>query len=109
MLPLIGAIAAGNCAILKPSELAPATSHVVAQLVKETFDSRYVAVLESGVEIACVLLTQKFDYIFFTGEIRVGQIVMEAAVKQLTLVTLERGGKSPCIVDRKCVEGTFFD
>ncbi len=98
--PLIGAIAAGNCAILKPSELAPATSHVVAQLVNETFDSKYVAVLEGGVETAQALLAQKFDHIFFTGGTRVGQLVMEAAAKQLTPVTLELGGKSPCIVDR---------
>jgi aldehyde dehydrogenase (NAD+) len=98
--PLMGAIAAGNCAILKPSELAPATSHVVAELVHETFDSQYVAVLEGGVETAQTLLAQKFDHIFFTGGTRVGQLVMEAAAKQLTPVTLELGGKSPCIVDR---------
>ncbi|MBW4542037.1 MAG: aldehyde dehydrogenase [Myxacorys chilensis ATA2-1-KO14] len=97
--PLMGAIAAGNCAILKPSELAPATSQVVAQLVKETFDPKYIAVLEGGVETAQALLAQKFDHIFFTGGTRVGQIVMEAAAKQLTPVTLELGGKSPCIVD----------
>ncbi|MBW4421231.1 MAG: aldehyde dehydrogenase [Myxacorys californica WJT36-NPBG1] len=97
--PLMGAIAAGNCAILKPSELAPATSQVVAQLVKETFDPKYIAVLEGGVETAQALLAQKFDHIFFTGGARVGQVVMEAAAKQLTPVTLELGGKSPCIVD----------
>ena len=98
--PLMGAIAAGNCAILKPSELAPATSRVVAQLIQETFDPNYIAVIEGGVDAAQALLTQKFDHIFFTGGTRVGQIVMEAAAKQLTPVTLELGGKSPCIVDR---------
>lgn len=100
MSPLMGAIAAGNCAIIKPSELAPATSRVVAELVNDTFDSSYVAVVEGGVETAQSLLAQKFDHIFFTGGTRVGQIVMEAAAKQLTPVTLELGGKSPCIVDR---------
>lgn len=98
--PLMGAIAAGNCAIVKPSELAPATSKVVAQLVQDTFDPQYVAVIEGGVETAQTLLEQKFDHIFFTGGTRVGQVVMEAAAKQLTPVTLELGGKSPCIVDR---------
>jgi aldehyde dehydrogenase (NAD+) len=98
--PLLGAIAAGNCAILKPSELAPATSRVIAELIRETFDPQFVAVIEGGVETAQTLLSQKFDHIFFTGGARVGQIVMEAAAKQLTPVTLELGGKSPCIVDR---------
>ncbi len=97
--PLMGAIAAGNCAILKPSELAPATSHVVAQLIHDTFDPKYVAVIEGGVETAQALLAEKFDHIFFTGGTRVGKIIMEAAAKQLTPVTLELGGKSPCIVD----------
>jgi len=98
--PLMGAIAAGNCAIVKPSELAPATSHIVAEIVNDTFDPEYVAVLEGGVETAQELLAQKFDHIFFTGGTRVGQIVMEAAAKHLTPVTLELGGKSPCIIDR---------
>jgi len=99
--PLMGAIAAGNCAMIKPSELAPATSKIVAQLVRDTFDPEYVAVVEGGVETAQELLAQKFDHIFFTGGTRVGQLVMEAAAKQLTPVTLELGGKSPCIVDRE--------
>ncbi|MBE9059532.1 aldehyde dehydrogenase [cf. Phormidesmis sp. LEGE 11477] len=97
--PLIGAIAAGNCAIIKPSEIAPATSKVVAELIESTFDPSYVAVREGGVETAQALLAEKFDHIFFTGGTRVGQIVMEAAAKQLTPVTLELGGKSPCIID----------
>ena len=97
--PLIGAIAAGNCAIIKPSELAPATSKVVADLITSTFSPEYVAVQEGGVETSQALLAQKFDHIFFTGGTRIGQIVMEAAAKHLTPVTLELGGKSPCIVD----------
>lgn len=97
--PLIGAIAAGNCAILKPSELAPATSQVVAKLIDDTFDPEFVAVLEGGVDTAQALLQEKFDHIFFTGGTRVGQLVMAAAAQQLTPVTLELGGKSPCIID----------
>ncbi|EDX87144.1 aldehyde dehydrogenase (NAD) family protein [Synechococcus sp. PCC 7335] len=98
--PLIGAIAAGNCAIIKPSEIAPATSKVVAELISSTFEPNYVAVKEGGVETSQALLAEKFDHIFFTGGTRVGQIVMEAAAKQLTPVTLELGGKSPCIIDK---------
>ena len=97
--PLIGAIAAGNCAVLKPSELAPRTSQVLADLLGKLFDPYYVAVVEGGVETSQQLLAEKFDYIFFTGGTRVGKIVMEAAAKHLTPVTLELGGKSPCIVD----------
>ncbi|HEY9762792.1 MAG TPA: aldehyde dehydrogenase [Trichocoleus sp.] len=97
--PLMGAIAAGNCALIKPSEIAPATSKVVAKLIGETFDSTYVAVVEGGVETAQELLEQKFDHIFFTGGTRIGKVVMAAAAKHLTPVTLELGGKSPCIVD----------
>lgn len=98
--PLIGAIAAGNCAIIKPSELAPATSHVVAELIRSIYPFEFVDVQEGGADVAQSLLSQKFDHIFFTGGTRVGQIVMEAAAKQLTPVTLELGGKSPCIVDK---------
>ncbi|MEL6940288.1 MAG: aldehyde dehydrogenase [Cyanobacteria bacterium J06598_1] len=97
--PLIGAIAAGNCAIIKPSEIAPATSAVVAELVTSTFPPEYVAVKEGGVEASQALLAEKFDHIFFTGGTRIGKIVMAAAAKHLTPVTLELGGKSPCIVD----------
>ena len=98
--PLIGAIAAGNCAIIKPSEIAPATSRVVAELIRDIYPPEFVTVQEGGVEVAQALLAEKFDHIFFTGGTRVGQIVMEAAAKQLTPVTLELGGKSPCIVDK---------
>lgn len=99
--PLVGAIAAGNCAILKPSEIAPKTSHVVANLIKKTFVRNYIAVQQGGVETSQLLLAQKFDRIFFTGGTKVGKIVMEAAAKNLSPVTLELGGKSPCLVDTK--------
>lgn len=97
--PLIGAIAAGNCAILKPSEIAPHTSGVLAKIVEATFEPEYIAVVEGGVETSEQLLQEKFDHIFFTGGTRVGKIIMEAAAKHLTPVTLELGGKSPCLVD----------
>lgn len=97
--PLVGAIAAGNCALLKPSELAPQTSQIVAELIQKTFDPGYIAVLEGGVEVSQSVLAQKFDHIFFTGGTQIGKIVMTAAAQHLTPVTLELGGKSPCIVD----------
>jgi aldehyde dehydrogenase (NAD+) len=97
--PLVGAIAAGNCAILKPSEYASATSALVARMMGDLFDSQYVAVLEGDVAVSQALLAEKFDRIFFTGGTAVGKIVMAAAAKHLTPVTLELGGKSPCIVD----------
>ena len=97
--PLIGAIAAGNCAILKPSEIASQTSEIIAEIVEKYFDKSYLAVVEGGVETSQQLLSQKLDHIFFTGSMTVGKIVMEAAAKQLTPVTLELGGKSPCILD----------
>jgi aldehyde dehydrogenase (NAD+) len=97
--PLVGAIAAGNCAILKPSELAPATSQLVAELIDATFDPAYIAVVEGDAEVSQQLLSEKFDHIFYTGGTAVGRIVMTAAAKHLTPVTLELGGKSPCIVE----------
>ncbi|MDZ7958928.1 MAG: aldehyde dehydrogenase [Aulosira sp. DedQUE10] len=97
--PLVGAIAAGNCTILKPSELAPHTSSLLAEMIAKYFDPAYIALVEGGVETSKNLLAEKFDYIFFTGGTTVGKIVMEAAAKNLTPVTLELGGKSPCIVD----------
>lgn len=96
--PLVGAIAAGNCAILKPSELTPNTSAVLAKLIRENFPEEYISVVEGGVETSTDLLKARFDYIFFTGSVAVGKIIMEAAAKNLTPVTLELGGKSPCIV-----------
>lgn len=97
--PLIGAIAAGNCAIVKPSAYAPATSRAVEELIKGCFDPSYVAVVEGGREQNQALLQEKFDYIFFTGSVDVGKLVMESAAKHLTPVSLELGGKSPVIVD----------
>ncbi len=97
--PLVAAIAAGNCAILKPSELAPATSSVLAEMLAATFPPEFVAVVEGGVDESNELLALPFDKIFFTGSPAVGRIVMSAAARNLTPVTLELGGKSPCIID----------
>ncbi|CEG27282.1 aldehyde dehydrogenase [Bacillus sp. B-jedd] len=96
--PLIGAIAAGNCAILKPSELTPATSGLLSEVVGKSFPEEYIAVVEGGAEASQGLLQEKVDKIFFTGSVAVGRIIMEAAAINLTPVTLELGGKSPCIV-----------
>lgn len=100
LMPVIGAIAAGNCIILKPSELAPAVSSVIATRIGECFDDSLLKVVEGGVETTKKLLKQKFDYIFYTGSRAIGQKVMEQASKHLTPVTLELGGKNPCIVTR---------
>lgn len=97
--PLIGAIASGNCAVLKPSEIAPHTSAALAKMIEATFDPAYISVVEGGVEASQDLLEQPFDHILFTGSTQIGKIVMAAAAKHLTPVTLELGGKSPCIVD----------
>jgi aldehyde dehydrogenase (NAD+) len=99
LAPLVGALAAGNCAVVKPSELAPATSEVIAALLEKHFDSRLIHVVTGGPQVASDLLAQRFDHIFFTGSTRVGKLVMEAASHNLTPVTLELGGKTPCIVD----------
>ncbi len=98
--PLIGAIAGGNCSILKLSEYAPNTSKIIIQMLKENFDEKYIYVVEGNPEINSAILNEKFDYIFFTGSVPVGKIVAEAAAKHLTPVTLELGGKSPCIIDK---------
>ena len=97
--PLVGAISAGNCAVLKPSAYAPAVSALMAKIVGETFLPEYVAVVEGGRAQNQALLEERFDYIFFTGSVSVGKLVMEAAAKHLTPVSLELGGKSPVIVD----------
>ena len=99
MEPLIGALAAGNCCILKPSAYSPATSAVIRELVSACFPREYVAVVEGGRAENQALLHQRFDYIFFTGGVAVGKEVMRAASEYLTPVTLELGGKSPCLVD----------
>jgi aldehyde dehydrogenase (NAD+) len=98
--PLIGAIAAGNCAILKPSELTPETSKLVAKLIKENFPEEYITVVQGDAQTSQLLLKEKLDYIFFTGSVPVGKVIMKAAAKNLTPVTLELGGKSPCIVHK---------
>ena len=98
--PLIGALAAGNCCVLKPSAYSPATSAVMKRMIAETFPEEYVTVVEGGREENQNLLSQKFDYIFFTGGVQVGKMVMEKAAANLTPVTLELGGKSPCIIDK---------
>jgi aldehyde dehydrogenase (NAD+) len=96
--PLVGAIAAGNCAVLKPSEVAPNTSAAIARYLPDYLDADAFAVVEGGVEAATDLLAERWDKIFYTGNATVGRIVMAAAAKDLTPVTLELGGKSPCIV-----------
>ncbi len=97
--PLVGAICAGNCAVVKPSAYSPATTRVIAGMIKELFAPEYISVVEGGREANQALLDEKFDYIFFTGSVNVGKYVMEKAAAHLTPVSLELGGKSPCIVD----------
>ncbi len=118
MSPMIGAIAAGNCVVVKPSEIAPNTSGVVAKIIGETFEPSFVAAVEGDSEAAQALLAQRFDYILYTGGGVVGRLVLQAASKHLTPVTLELGGKSPCIVEpdinlkhaaRRIVWGKYFN
>ncbi|MFM1635028.1 aldehyde dehydrogenase [Staphylococcus epidermidis] len=97
--PLIGAIAAGNTAIVKPSELTPHVAIVIKDIIEDTFDEAYVSVVEGGIEETQALLSLPFDYMFFTGSEKVGKIVYEAAARKLIPVTLELGSKSPVIVD----------
>lgn len=97
--PLVGAICAGNCSVLKPSEYSVHTSALCAKLLNENFDEGFVKVVEGGVEESKALLEQRFDYIFFTGGVEVGRYIYQQAAKFLTPVTLELGGKSPCLVD----------
>jgi aldehyde dehydrogenase (NAD+) len=118
LAPLIGALAAGNCAMIKPSEVAPATAKVVGDMIADTFPKELVSVVQGDASLAKALLQEQFDHIFFTGSTEVGrQVAMEAA-KQLIPVTLELGGKSPCIVEpdanlpvaaRRIVWGKFFN
>ena len=98
MMPLIGALAAGNCVIIKTSKSSPATSGVIVDLINSTFEKNHVYAIEQVIAYNDIL-DQKYDYIFFTGSERVGKTVMRAAADNLTPVTLELGGKSPCIVD----------
>ncbi len=99
LVPMAAAICAGNCVIGKPSEIAPRTSAAIARLAERHLDGRAVAIVEGGVEETQALLAERFDTIFYTGNGRVGRIVMEAAARHLTPVTLELGGKCPAIVD----------
>ena len=96
--PIIGAIAAGNCVILKPSEFTPQTSALLADMISANFGREFITVFEGGIETNQALLKKPFDYIFFTGSPQVGRIVMKAASEHLTPITLELGGKSPCII-----------
>lgn len=116
--PLVGAIAAGNCAVIKPSELAPKTSGLIAELIQQSFPADFIRVELGGIPETSALLATKFDHIFFTGSTPVGRIVMEAAAKNLVPVTLELGGKSPAIVcadadleltARRLVWGKFYN
>jgi acyl-CoA reductase-like NAD-dependent aldehyde dehydrogenase len=116
--PLIAAIAAGNCVLIKPSELSPATSQLIGRLMGDTFDPAHVAVVQGGIETATAVLEEKFDIIFYTGSTAVGRVVMTAAAKHLTPVVLELGGKSPVIVEatvrldyaaRRIAWGKFFN
>ena len=99
MVPLIGAISAGNTVVLKPSELTPNTSKISKEILEAVFDKNVVAVVEGSVEVSTELLAQRWDYIFFTGSVQVGKVVAKAAAQFLTPVTLELGGKNPCIID----------
>ena len=116
--PLVGAMAAGNCVVIKPSEIAVNTSNLLAEIIPKYFDSSFVSVVEGGKEVTQQLLAERFDHIFFTGSTQVGKSIMSAAAKQLTPVTLELGGKTPCIVDagtnleytaRRIVWGKFLN
>ncbi len=116
--PMIGAIAAGNRVVLKPSEISENTSHLVKKMIDEVFDKEYVACIEGGVKETTELLDSHFDYIFYTGNSHVGRIVMEKASKNLTPVTLELGGKSPTfvfgnsdldLVAKRIISGKFFN
>ncbi len=116
--PLVAAIAAGNCAVLKPSEKAPATAALLESLLGEVFDAAEVVVVQGGPEVGGALLELPFDHFFFTGGTAVGRTVMAAAAKHLATVTLELGGKTPAVVDasadvqaaaRRVVWGKFFN
>jgi aldehyde dehydrogenase (NAD+) len=116
--PLVSAIAAGNCAVLKPSEMTPHASACMKRILADLFDEDEVAVIEGDAAVAEALLRKRWDHIFFTGSPQVGRIVMRAAAEHLTSVTLELGGKSPAIVDRsanldeaakKVAWGKFFN
>jgi aldehyde dehydrogenase (NAD+) len=99
LIPLVAAVAAGNKVTLKPSELTPNTSTIISKIIRETFDNKHVVAILGDVGMAQQLLKQRWDYIFFTGSVGVGKIIAKIAAENLTPVTLELGGKNPCIVD----------
>ena len=99
LIPLVSSIAAGNCSIIKPSEYSPHTSKLMDEIISGAFDPSFIKVVRGGVEEARALLEERLDYIFFTGSVATGRRVMEAAARHLTPLTLELGGKSPCIID----------
>ncbi|MCD0474659.1 aldehyde dehydrogenase [Flavobacterium sp. EDS] len=99
LCPLISAVAAGNKVILKPSELTPKTAEIITEIIQKTFHINHVEVVQGGVDVSQKLLEKRWDYIFFTGSVAVGKIVAKAAAENLTPVTLELGGKNPCIID----------
>lgn len=98
LLPLVSALAAGNTSIIKPSEQSKNTSAIMAQIINQNFDPAYLNVIEGGIEVTQELLSYRFDKLFFTGSTKIGKIVAKAAAEHLTPVTLELGGKSPCLV-----------
>ncbi|HWS61014.1 MAG TPA: aldehyde dehydrogenase [Flavobacterium sp.] len=99
LCPLISAFAAGNQVVLKPSELTPKTSEIITKIIEKVFHKNQVEVIEGGIEVAQQLLSKRWDYIFFTGSVAVGKIIAKAAAENLTPITLELGGKNPCIID----------
>jgi len=118
ILPVLSAVAAGNTVVLKPSEHAPHTSKLVKEILESVFEKSHVLVIEGAAETASKLLEYRWDYIFFTGSVRIGKIVAAAAAKHLTPTTLELGGKNPCIIDdtidlrlasRRIVWGKFIN
>lgn len=118
LTPLVGAVAAGNCVIAKPSELSEHTSRLVSSIFKENFPENYMAVVEGDAEVTQNLIQKDIDYIFFTGSTSVGKTIMKSAAEHLIPVTLELGGKNPCIVDheidmnvtvKRIVWGKFFN
>lgn len=100
IMPLIGAMSAGNCSIIKPSEYSSETSKIIEEIFDKNFDKGFISVINGDATQSKALLAEKFDYIFFTGSTSIGKVVMQAASKNLTPVTLELGGKSPCIVEK---------
>lgn len=98
LIPLVWSLAAGNCAIIKLSEYSVSTSHIIKDILESIFSKEYIAVVQGDQEESEKVLLEKFDYIFFTGSTAVGKVIMKAASKYLTPITLELGGKSPCII-----------